>query len=170
MKNKEKLQYSVFLTRFGWVGVLGSEHGLRRSTLPQTFSEEALHQLGPDVAEAAPGEAFLGDLSQRLRDYFAGERVIFPDALDLPAAPHFFYDVWTVARSIPYGERRTYKWLAEQAGRPHAFRAAGQAMARNPLPIIVPCHRVIASDGSLCGFGGGLPLKLQLIELEARHA
>ncbi len=70
------------------------------------------------------------------------------------------------ARKIPYGQVRTYGWLAEAAGRPGAARAAGQAVARNPFPIIIPCHRVIAADGRLGGFGGGLEMKRKLLELE----
>jgi len=74
---------------------------------------------------------------------------------------------WSIAGQIPYGETRSYKWLAGEAGSPRAYRAVGQAMAKNPFPLVVPCHRIIASDGSLGGFsGGGLDLKKALLDLE----
>jgi len=80
----------------------------------------------------------------------------------------FFKKAWEVCRTIPFGETRSYRWLAEKAGNIRAARSAGQAMARNRLPLLVPCHRVVASDGSLHGFGGGgLPLKSRLLEMEA---
>jgi len=169
MKEKRRYYYSVCPTRFGWVGLLGSARGLRRTTLPQPTAANARAGLGPESEGALPGEGFFDDLAERLRRYFAGEVVTFPDALDLSGRPRFFCNVWRQACNIPYGEQRAYRWLAEQAGSPRACRAAGQAMARNPLPIIVPCHRVLGSDGSLCGFGGGLPLKERLIALEARR-
>ena len=78
----------------------------------------------------------------------------------------FFLKAWAACQSIPRGETRSYAWLATQAGRPGALRAAGQAMAHNPIPILIPCHRVIGSDGSLYGYGGGLKLKQRLLDLE----
>ena len=86
--------------------------------------------------------------------------------LDLSGAPEFFRRAWQACRSIPAGETRSYGWLAAQAGRPRAARAAGQAMARNPVPLVVPCHRVVGSDGHLRGFGGGLPMKAWLLSLD----
>jgi methylated-DNA-[protein]-cysteine S-methyltransferase len=77
--------------------------------------------------------------------------------------------VWTALCSIPYGQTISYKELAERIGNPKAVRAVGAANGANPIPIIVPCHRVIGSDGSLTGFGGGLPLKKRLLELESRQ-
>jgi methylated-DNA-[protein]-cysteine S-methyltransferase len=166
---KEKLRYRICPTRFGWVGVLGSARGLRRTTLPQPTAAEARAMLGPESEGAIPGEDLFDALAERLRRYFAGEVVLFSDALDLSGRPRFFCSVWRQACRIAYGEQQAYHWLAEQAGSPRACRAAGQAMARNPLPIIVPCHRVVGSDGSLCGFGGGLVLKQRLLDLEAQR-
>jgi methylated-DNA-[protein]-cysteine S-methyltransferase len=74
--------------------------------------------------------------------------------------------VWETLRKIPYGETRTYKWLAEEIGKPQAFRAVGNALGKNPIPIIFPCHRVIESDGSLGGYSGGVDIKRRLIEIE----
>ena len=88
-------------------------------------------------------------------------------ALDLEDAPPFFAAAWEACRRIPPGETRSYRWLAAEAGRPLAARAAGQAMARNRLALVIPCHRVIGSDGDLHGYGaGGLAVKAQLLEIE----
>ena len=88
---------------------------------------------------------------------------------DLPLAPQgtaFQKDVWQALASIPYGETISYAQLAQRVGKPTAMRAVGAANGRNPLPIVLPCHRVIGADGSLTGFGGGLPTKQFLLELE----
>ena len=74
--------------------------------------------------------------------------------------------VWETLKEIPYGETRTYKWLAEKIGKPHAFRAVGNALGKNPIPIIFPCHRVIETDGSLGGYSGGTDIKRRLLEIE----
>ncbi|MCK4262862.1 MAG: MGMT family protein, partial [Dehalococcoidia bacterium] len=82
-------------------------------------------------------------------------------------ASPFQRSVWDVCQSIPYGETRSYAWVAGKLGLPRAARAVGQALARNPVPIIVPCHRVIGSDGELVGFGGGMDLKRLLLRIES---
>ena len=92
--------------------------------------------------------------------------------VDIEDASPFYRAAWMACRSIPMGETRSYAWLAERAGRPGASRAAGQSMARNRLPIVIPCHRVIASDGGMGGFGSGtgeLELKRWLLDLESRR-
>ncbi len=104
-----------------------------------------------------------------LREYFEGTRKKFSFHPDLSGCTKFQKKVLTITAKIPYGQTRTYGWLAERAGSPAAARAVGQAMARNPVPIIVPCHRVIGSNGTLCGFGGGakrLDLKEKLLAME----
>lgn len=112
-------------------------------------------------------DALLGEFGNDLRRYFAGERVSFGRyRIALDGISPFLVACLLAARRIPHGQVRSYGWLAAAAGSPKAARAAGQAMARNPAPIIIPCHRVIASDGSLGGFGGGLAMKRRLLELE----
>ncbi len=104
-------------------------------------------------------------VKEQLRAYFNGELKQF----DLPLAPvgtPFHLKVWQALRSIPYGELVSYKSIAAAVGNPKAVRAVGGANAKNPIPIIVPCHRVIGSNGSLTGFGGGLDTKRRLIDLE----
>jgi len=99
--------------------------------------------------------------------YFSGHRVTFPDELDLSGATAFQREVWEVTRLILYGETRSYAWVAEQIRKPQAVRAVGQALGRNPLPTIIPCHRVITSDGKLGGFSDGVEMKRHLLGLEA---
>jgi methylated-DNA-[protein]-cysteine S-methyltransferase len=93
--------------------------------------------------------------------------VTFPDELDLPQATTFQRKVWEITRLIPYGETRSYSWVAEQLGKAGAVRAVGRALARNPLPIITPCHRVVEKDGTLGGYSGGVEIKEYLLQLEA---
>ena len=101
----------------------------------------------------------------QLRDYFAGRRSHFELPL-APAGTDFQRAVWRALEGIPYGELRSYRDIATAIGRPTAVRAVGAANGRNPLPIVVPCHRVIGSDGSLTGFAGGLDVKKRLLQME----
>lgn len=104
----------------------------------------------------------------QLREYFAGERQGFDLPLDLQGTD-FQRLVWHGLLAIPYGEVVSYKWIAEHIGNPTAVRAVGGANNRNPVPLIVPCHRVIGMNGQLVGYGSGLPLKQLLLELEGYH-
>jgi len=109
----------------------------------------------------------LAEAVKQLREYFAGKRTEF----DLPLVPEgtaFQRSVWKCLREIPYGETISYAELAKRVGNPKAARAVGSANGKNPLPIVIPCHRVIAADGTLGGFGGGLPTKAKLLDLERR--
>jgi methylated-DNA-[protein]-cysteine S-methyltransferase len=110
--------------------------------------------------------AIFGEAIRQLTEYFAGKREGFALQLD-PPGTEFQQSVWSELREIPYGETISYKTLAERIGKPKAVRAVGAANGANPIPIIIPCHRVIGNDGSLTGFGGGLPLKKRLLELES---
>lgn len=103
--------------------------------------------------------------AQQLEEYFAGGRPAFDLPLD-PRGTEFQRRVWRRLQNIPYGETTTYGALARELGDPGASRAVGLANGSNPLPIVIPCHRVIGADGSLTGFGGGLPIKAALLELE----
>jgi methylated-DNA-[protein]-cysteine S-methyltransferase len=111
------------------------------------------------------GDPVLAEATTQLREYFAGTRTGF----DLPLAMHgneFEQRVWAALREIPYGETASYGEIAERIGAPGAARAVGVANARNPIAIIVPCHRVIGAGGSLTGYGGGLPRKQRLLDFE----
>ena len=163
--------YDVFETSLGWVGLLASPVGLRRTTLPQPSPDDCLLMLGLEADKAALSPERFEALKGKMARYYGGEAVAFDsETIDVDDAAPFTRAVWGACRSIRYGETRSYQWLASQAGNARAPRAAGQSMARNRLPIVVPCHRVIASDGGLGGFGGGasaLLLKQRLLDLEA---
>ena len=157
------------------MAVSASNEGLTAVTLPQSSPQRALEQLG-DMAAGAAGAALaeradsdFDDLANRFRDYFRGGRQTFADDLDLSAGTPFQQAVWRTARTIPYGETRSYGWIATTIGRPKAARAVGQAMGSNPLAIVIPCHRVVAGDGGLGGFGGGLDMKRRLLGSEGMY-
>lgn len=107
----------------------------------------------------------LSEAAKQLAEYFAGKRTEFSIALD-PVGTDFQKQVWTALSEIPFGETRSYGQLARAIGRPSASRAVGAANGRNPISIVVPCHRVIGTSGALTGFAGGLKVKAQLLELE----
>ena len=121
----------------------------------------------PDAAEERT--ALSDEVYAQLEAYFAGRRKSF----DLPLAPQgtsFQREVWTALLQIPYGEVRTYADIARAVNRPKGFQAVGGANHKNPIPIVIPCHRVIGSDGSLTGYAWGLERKQQLLDLEKRYA
>ncbi len=109
----------------------------------------------------APQE-FIGELTA----YFRGEHSEFKQKVNLLQGTDFEIEVWKALREIPYGETRSYKWVAEHISRPAAVRAVGQALSKNPVPIVIPCHRVIESDGSLGGYSAGINNKVRLLEIE----
>ncbi|MCP4842849.1 MAG: methylated-DNA--[protein]-cysteine S-methyltransferase [Halieaceae bacterium] len=109
----------------------------------------------------------LAHCAAQLTEYFAGQRALF--SLELAEAGTAFQrSVWQALQRIPYGETRSYQAIAREIGRPTAMRAVGAASSRNPLPIVVPCHRVVGSDGTLTGYAGGLDAKALLLALEKR--
>jgi methylated-DNA-[protein]-cysteine S-methyltransferase len=103
---------------------------------------------------------------KELKEYFEGERRDFTCQTSFQEGTDFEKEVWLALKDIPYGETRTYKWLAEKIGKPQAFRAVGNALGKNPIPVIFPCHRIIESDGSIGGYSSGLEIKRRLLELE----
>ena len=152
----KELVYVIFDTDMGQMGILGSAKGLLRTTLPRRSTQEVRQLLGDRIDHATRSPHLFKDLTERLRIYLSGHKVTFPDKLELSRATTFQREVWEVTKLIPYGETRSYRWVAEQIGKPRAVRAVGQALARNHLPIIIPCHRVVASNGKLGGYGGGI--------------
>ncbi|MBM3119035.1 MAG: methylated-DNA--[protein]-cysteine S-methyltransferase [Chloroflexi bacterium] len=170
LKKGGELTFALFDTCLGWMGLVGSPGGLRNVILPQKSKETALAQvISCDCDIENHDLASFGDLPDRLRRYLEGAPEDFTDKLDLNGATCFQERVLRVTRAIPYGETRSYRWVASKLGLPRAARAVGQALAKNPLPIVVPCHRVIASNGSLGGFSGGLEIKEYLLRLERAH-
>lgn len=108
----------------------------------------------------------IADIAAQLHEYFRGERRAFDLAL-APRGTEFQQDVWHALQRIPYGETRAYADVAREIGRPAAVRAVGAANGANPIPIVIPCHRVVGSNGSLTGFGGGIETKRWLLSLES---
>lgn len=126
----------------------------------------ALKTVKADVQSDGALDALAETVFSQLDEYFAGTRTAF----DFPCAPQgtpFQQKVWAALREIPYGETRSYKQIAEAIGKPKACRAVGMANNRNPIIIVIPCHRVIGADGSLTGYGGGLEMKRALLDLES---
>jgi methylated-DNA-[protein]-cysteine S-methyltransferase len=156
----------VIKTDFGWVGLAVSERGVRELMLPLPTEAEARMKLtGP--SHATPAVVALRDrLAQAITAYYAGEAIDFDDfPVDLGSTP-FIDAVRSTVRAIPRGEVRSYGEVAAKVGHPGAARAVGQVMAKNPVTVIIPCHRVVGSSGRLTGFGGGLPMKQQMLSME----
>ena len=128
--------------------------------------DQALTRIGFGAPTAPRGDSpAVAAAAIQLEQYFAGERTEFELAVEVEGTP-FERRVWDEVRSIPYAQTATYAEIARRIGRPGASRAVGRANARNPVAVIVPCHRVIGSDGSLTGYAGGIEMKRALLDLE----
>lgn len=151
--------YRYLDSPIGRLLLAGDDAGLRRIGFPRgkgRVEPEAHWCAGPDC---------FTDAAIQLQEYFAGQRREF-DLRLAPTGTEFQLAVLAALQTIPHGETRSYLEIARQIGRPNAVRAVGAANGHNPLPIVIPCHRVIGNDGSLTGFGGGLEAKRFLLELE----
>jgi O-6-methylguanine DNA methyltransferase len=149
---------------FGISLFLSAEAGaLTRVSFAASVDDVPAHW--PSDGQRSPGDPLLAGAIAQLHEYFAGARETFSVPLR-PAGTPFQLSVWRALEEIPYGYTRTYRDIACAIGRPTATRAVGAANGQNPLPIFIPCHRVIGSNGSLTGFGGGLDVKLALLRLE----
>jgi O-6-methylguanine DNA methyltransferase len=154
-------------TPIGEFGAVLTAKGLTRLTFPTEQLEECeawADRWEPD-AHRSTDEARLHALGEQLTAYFQGTLRDFDIELDLRGTP-FQVQVWNALRDVRYGETRTYSQVAAAIGRPEAVRAVGAANGANPVPIIVPCHRIIGSSGQLVGYGGGLDMKRRLLERE----
>lgn len=157
------MDYDYLETPIGRLLLVADEDGLRHVDFPNKDQDARIE------AGWQRSRRFLGRVIEQLDAYFAGDLHVF----DLALAPHgtaFRRNVWDELLRIPYGETISYGELARRIRQPQASRAVGAANGANPLPVIVPCHRVIGSSGKLTGFGGGLPTKQWLLEHERRHA
>ena len=155
----------------GWIGLAATERGLRMLTLPVASRETALNALREHYPDApiVPDNDTLLEVARQVRAFLHGELREFAVTLDLRGYSSFSLGVWAATSRIAYGQTRTYRWIAEQTGGAAAgiYQAVGSALGANPVPLIIPCHRVIGSDGSLHGFAGGLQMKAQLLALES---
>ena len=159
--------YATADSPFGTLLLAKTPQGLVRIGLPNEDPDELLADLAgrisPRVLEAPAG---LDEERRELEDYFAGRRRAFELPIDWQLSHGFLLRARQGIVAIPYGETRTYTDLARDAGNERAVRAAGSACSRNPIPLVVPCHRVLRSDGSLGGYAGGLGMKERLLDLE----
>ena len=149
-------------TPIGALWIEGDDDAITEIRLPLPDGQPASAATSSGT-EAAP--AAVSKLVTQLEEYFVGERTEFDVPLALAGTP-FQKDVWMALAEIPYGKSVSYAELAGMVGRPTAFRAVGQANGANPIPIVLPCHRVLASGGKIGGYGGGLAMKRKLLELE----
>ena len=166
MIKRSPIKYTIIDTYIGQILIVSSKEGLLRISI-HTSRKSALESITQQFSQSIESLDSFGDLPQRLEQYARGERIIFNDNLDFSSATPFERAVWKATRAIPYGETRSYEWIAQRVGKPGAARAVGQALKCNPFPIIVPCHRVIGKDGSLTGFSCGIDVKKHLLDMEA---
>jgi O-6-methylguanine DNA methyltransferase len=161
------LKFACFNTEWGWIAAMSSPDGLCRTILPRSDEKSAIDAVTQRM-DAIRDEGSFTEVKRSLIKYFKGKRMkfAFPLDLNLEGCTDFQRDVWEANARIPYGQLRSYGWIAAEIGRPGSARAVGQALGANRLPIIIPCHRVVRSDGSLGGFSGGLHWKEELIRLE----
>ncbi|HEX3359883.1 MAG TPA: methylated-DNA--[protein]-cysteine S-methyltransferase [Solirubrobacterales bacterium] len=161
--------YATADSPFGTLLLAKTPRGLVRLGLPGEDVEAVLVDLAGRISpRVLEDPARLDEERRELDDYFAGRRHAFELPIDWQLSRGFLLRARQGIAAIPYGETRTYTDLARAAGNERAVRAAGSACSRNPIPLIVPCHRVLRSDGSLGGYAGGLEMKQRLLELERR--
>ena len=160
--------YTIFQSPFGWCGLVRGRRGLRRVIFPGSTAREIEERIRAEFAKVCLRSVRFNYWLKAFRRYFRGKRVNFPGQIDLSGKSKFARAVLLTCRRIPYGKTRSYGWLARAAARPRAARAVGGVLARNPLPLVIPCHRVVKADGTLGGFSapGGLTLKARLLQLE----
>lgn len=161
------ISYAPVDSPFGTLHAATTKGGLVRVAFPEesidAFLERLARQLSPRIVEAP---ASLDPVKRELDEYFAGRRRAFDLALDWSLIGPFGRRVLRMTAAIPYGGHLSYAEIAAEAGSPRGARAAGNALGANPIPIVIPCHRVLRSGGALGGYGGGLDRKRYLLELE----
>jgi methylated-DNA-[protein]-cysteine S-methyltransferase len=155
------VRYDVVESPVGELFIAATDRGLCRISYRSEGMEDALARTFGRRVLHVP----LDDVRRELEEYFAGSRREFDLPLDLRVAP-FYEAVLSELARVPYGRTATYGALAAKVGRPRAARAVGTVMNRNPIPIVLPCHRIVGADGSLTGYAGGLDVKRRLLQLE----
>lgn len=164
---------NIFQTPWGWMGIGASKQGIHSIVLPKRSRKAVQDELfGPGHPYAVPGSddgavaKLASEAQSQLMAFLANQRRELDFPLDLSRGTPFQRQVWRAILRIPYGRVRSYRWVADRVGGAHYARAVGHALGTNPIPIIVPCHRIVTSEGSLGGFTGGLPVKRKLLALE----
>lgn len=162
--------YRVFSTEFGWCGVVAGGSGIVRVYLPESQQQVLEQRICVMFPSAVAAQNGLSEIAHRMQAYFRGRHTDFKQVhLDFTGATGFQRQVWQQTRRVPYGETRTYSWIAGNVNNPNAQRAVGTALGKNPFPVIVPCHRVIRKTGGMGGFSAadGVDMKKKLLTLEA---
>lgn len=157
--NNCSIRYAVMTSPLGDISIAASNKGVVRLALPSQL------EIRPFEANWQRDDTAAADAQQQLKEYFAGKRKQFDLALDLEGT-EFQQTVWQALQNVPWGQVCSYGDVAKQIGRPKAVRALGAANGKNPVPIIVPCHRIIGANGKLTGYFGGEPIKAFLLALE----
>jgi methylated-DNA-[protein]-cysteine S-methyltransferase len=162
------IKYFIFKTLFGWMGVVETGQVIKKIILPHSKRAEIEKIIFQEFPEAEEHKASPRHLVDSLVTYYQGKKITHCFSFDAGGHTEFILAVWKATQAIPWGEVRSYQWISVQIKKPNSSRAVGCALGKNPFPIIVPCHRVIRSDGTLGGFSapGGILLKKRLLELE----
>ena len=161
------LYHTTIHTPVGLLGIASSRKGLVRILLPDEKGQGTITRLN----EAYSHTRLINSrwktrkAVRQIQEYFAGTRSCFTLPLDLRGTG-FQRSVWEVVSRVPYGEVRSYSDIARELGKPNAVRAVGSANKNNPLPIIIPCHRIVGATGAMTGYGGGIPMKEELLRME----
>lgn len=163
-----RVRACVFRTPWGWMGVSETTKGIDAVELPKASRQEVLSELGLPSVKLLEGRISprLREAQAQLMGYLAGTRQSFNLPLDLSPGTDFQQKVWRTLLTISFGRLRSYQWVAARVGGSQYARAVGNAVGANPMPIVIPCHRIVAQNMSLGGFSGGLPTKRKLLTLE----
>ncbi|MCK4427958.1 MAG: methylated-DNA--[protein]-cysteine S-methyltransferase [candidate division Zixibacteria bacterium] len=162
-----KLYYTTIKSPVGEILATRTDRGLNFIAFPKNRWQKFLSALRKDenIILIEDKKRF-SKLRNNLRAYFSGREVQFKEKFDLKGGTNFQEKVWRAMQRIPFGQTRSYGWLAKQVGGKNKARAVGMACGSNPIPILIPCHRVIREDGELGGYGGGLGMKKKLLKIE----
>ena len=176
---KKIIKYSVFKIKHGglmfhqasdeaWMGLASTRKGICLLVLPKSSKEEVLDTIKTRIEDAASEESDkdFEKLKKNIAGYFNGKQVDFEHSIDLTEFTPFQSAVFAITRNIPYGETKSYRWVAKKVGNPKGCRAVGQALKTNSIPILIPCHRVIEESGKIGGFSPGKGWKEKLLQLE----
>lgn len=166
-----KVYYNYFTSPIGIIYIAFSPSGICQISLNGLEEEEFRHNLQKRLRSTPIRDPGLGEgLKNEILSYLGGEKKTFTEYdLDISYGTPFQKRVWEELKRIAYGHTRSYQWIAQQIGSPNAQRAVGQANGQNAIPLIIPCHRVIRSDGRIGGYGGGVEIKKRLLEVEGKY-